>query len=258
MQKEIAKRFFHPISHIDYQVTISIPDEDIPPNGFPVLYLLDGNAYGTMVKEIIRLQSRRPEKTGVKPMVIVQIGYDTSEIFPSLRVYDFTPPSVSPVLPNRPDGTDWPTHGGADEFTSLLKDHIIPFVNRNVSVHTQEQMIFGHSLGGLFVLYLFFRSSNMFTQYLCCSPSIWWNEREILQYENYQSLIDGKKLVIGVEDVGKRNMFADALNVYERMQTSSPNMVQFLAPTGENHMSIVPTIISSALRFLLDEKNNRN
>lgn len=54
------------------------------------MYVLDGNSlFGTMV-EALRLQSRRPEKTGVVPAIIVGIGYQTEAPYHPLRHYDLT------------------------------------------------------------------------------------------------------------------------------------------------------------------------
>ena len=50
--------------HHDYQIMVFKPVEPPPPSGYPVIYLLDANSvFGTMV-EAVRVQGRRPEKTG--------------------------------------------------------------------------------------------------------------------------------------------------------------------------------------------------
>lgn len=61
-----------------YHIFISKPSTPPPPAGYPVIYLLDANSvFGTMT-EAVRIQGRRPEKTGVIPAVIVGIGYETA------------------------------------------------------------------------------------------------------------------------------------------------------------------------------------
>lgn len=73
-----------------------------------MIYLLDANSvFGTMV-EAMRMQSRRPEKTGVVPAVIVGIGYETDAPFDPGRYYDFTLPVPPAELPERPDGRTGP------------------------------------------------------------------------------------------------------------------------------------------------------
>ncbi|MBO1001220.1 alpha/beta hydrolase [Pseudogracilibacillus auburnensis] len=250
MLRNFSQTFQHPISDIPYKVTVSIPDEKVPSEGFPALYVLDGNAYGTVFKEIVKLQWRRPEKTKVSPMVIVSIGYDFNEVFPPLRVYDFTPFSSTTSLPPRPDGTSWPAHGGAEGFLQFLEKVVQPFVYEKAPVHADNQILFGHSLGGLFVLYTLFERPSLFNNYISCSPSIWWNECQILTYERKGCLSPNRKLFIAAEKAKKMNMHDHAFALFERLKVSNPDCISFLSPAGENHMSIVPTILSEALRFM--------
>ena len=250
LQHEFSKTFPHPLADTSYKVTVSIPKEAVPSKGFPVLYVLDGNAYGLLLKEMIQLQWRRSEKTKVCPMVIVSIGYDINEVFSPLRVFDFTPPTSSISLPPKPDGSEWPAYGGAERFLQLITRDIQPFVYEHAPVHRERQTLFGHSLGGLFVLYTLFQRRNLFQHYISCSPSIWWNECQILTYEQATCLLPNKKLFIAAEKVQKMRMYDHAFALYKRLKVLQPDQVAFRSPTNENHMSIVPTILSDALRFL--------
>lgn len=242
--------FTHPISTISYKVTVSIPQEEAPSKGFPTLYVLDGNAYGIMCKEIVTLQGQRSDKTGVPAMIIVSIGYDVNEIHPPLRVYDFTPPSSTFTLPPRPDGIPWPMHGGAKQFLQFIEQVVQPFVHEQASVDVHQQILFGHSLGGLFALYVLFERPELFQGYISCSPSIWWNARDILNYVQEDCLSNDKKLFIAAERERRNDMYDNALNLYERLSVNYPQTVAFNAPENENHMSIVPTILSEAFRYM--------
>ncbi|MBB4826347.1 putative alpha/beta superfamily hydrolase [Sporosarcina luteola] len=250
MLQQHYKTFQHPVVGESYEVTISVPMVSAPLEGFPVLYVLDGNAYGTMSKEILKLQWRRSDKTKVEPTVIVSIGYGTAEVFPSVRVFDFTPPSSTVSLPPKPDGTPWPAHGGADGFLRFIEKELLPFVGESAPIDANQQTLFGHSLGGLFVLYALCRRPDLFRNYISCSPSIWWNECQIFQ-EGQMKCLPGKKLFIGAEKGEKQNMYDNAFHLYERLRTDSPASVMFRSPEGENHMSIVPAILSEAIRFFM-------
>ncbi|WP_301110173.1 alpha/beta hydrolase-fold protein [Sporosarcina sp.] len=249
MLRDIVERFPHPTAGSSYSVTVSIPNEEPPAEGFPVLYILDGNAYGLMCKELLKLQWQRTEKTHIAPMIIVSIGYATEELHPSLRVFDFTPTPSAASLPERPDGTEWPAYGGAKEFLQFLEATVQPLVRRHASVDQENQILFGHSLGGLFVLYALFERPDMFSDYLSCSPSIWWNDQEILTYEQKDCLDSTKRLFLAAEQQEKGKMYESAFALYTRLKEHHPDSVTFTSPAGENHMSIVPTIFSEAIRF---------
>lgn len=238
--------------HHSYVINVFIPEQQpIPDNGYSVLYILDGNAYSTLFSEIIKLQSRRSEKTGIEPMLLVGIGYEGDEPFPSHRVYDFTPPAEEVDLPVRPDGSTWPENGGTEEFMDFLEEELIPFIDKKYKTNQQKQTIFGHSLGGLFVLYTLFQRSRLFSHYFSCSPSIWWNKQAILSYETNIDVKDVKGLFIAAEPIENKQMYANGLAMYENLSQRNKNLkTAFFAPEEENHMSIVPAVFSRGMRFL--------
>ncbi|MEK4300454.1 alpha/beta hydrolase-fold protein [Oceanobacillus sp. FSL W8-0428] len=237
--------------HHPYVINVFIPEQPVPDNEFPVLYILDGNAYGTLFSEIIKLQSRRSEKTGIDPTMLVSVGYEGDEPFQPNRIYDFTPFAEDTELPARPDGSPWPEHGGAEIFLDFLEKDLIPFINEKYKTNKQKQTIFGHSLGGLFVLYTLFQRSHLFSHYFSCSPSIWWNKQTILSYETKIDDKNVKGLFIAAEPIENKQMYANGLAMYENLSERNKGIkTAFFAPEGENHMSIVPTSFSRGMRFL--------
>lgn len=113
---------------LEYRILVSHPSGEAPPEGYPVIYALDGNAVFHTLAESARLQTRKPH--GYDPVVIVAIGYPSSEPFDmTRRCYDFTMPAELESLPKRPDGSEWPEHGGADSFLDLLQNEIMPMIS---------------------------------------------------------------------------------------------------------------------------------
>ncbi|MBU5266720.1 alpha/beta hydrolase [Virgibacillus proomii] len=241
--------------HHSYQIYVSVPELTAPNEGFPVLYVLDGNAYFTMFLEMMKLQIRRPDKTGIKPMVLVGIGYEGNEPFNPLRVYDFTPPAPIVHLPKKPNGEPWPEHGGADSFLRFLEKKLKPAIENICAIHKKKQILFGHSLGGLFALYTLFNKTNLFHQYFVCSPSIWWNERMILKDEEKMSINESKRIFIAAENNEEKSfMYDDAFALYNDLSSNYTFLKSaFISPREENHMSIVPSVFSRGIRFLSTE-----
>ena len=50
-------------------------------------------------------------------------------------------------------------------------------------VDSSRDILFGHSLGGLFALHVLFTHPEAFKTYLVLSPSIWFNNRVVLSHE---------------------------------------------------------------------------
>ncbi|MNI24946.1 Ferri-bacillibactin esterase BesA [compost metagenome] len=237
---------------------VSKPAVPPPPEGYPVIYVLDANAvFGTMV-EAVRLQSRRPDTTGVVPVMIVGIGYETREPFSPYRYYDFTPMATSEYH-KKPDGTPLPEQGGAAAFLQFIEEDLKPEIEREFAVDIGRQTIFGHSLGGLFALYVLFNRPEAFQCYIAGSPSIHWNWQYLEEAErrfvaNLESL--NVKVLLGAGEFEKTHVSRNsdrAHQLSERLSAYANRGVaaEFKEFEGEGHVSVLPVLISRALRFAL-------
>lgn len=135
---------------------------------YPVLYLLDSyynfdHAVGAV--NYLILNKLAPE------MIIVGIRN-------TRRNRDLTPGTEKLDERNK---KRLPNAGGADQFTAFLSKELIPFVNENYRA-APYKIIVGHSLGGLFNTYTFFKNPEFFDAYLTISPSLWY-ENDIFNKE---------------------------------------------------------------------------
>ncbi|KEK21959.1 alpha/beta hydrolase [Bacillus gaemokensis] len=242
----------------EYQIYISKPKQPAPSSGYPVIYVLDGNAFFQTFQEAIKIQSVRAEKTGVAPSIIVGIGYPIEGAFAaSERCYDFTPTSPSVDAPPTPNGKPWPKSGGANEFLTFIQDELKPQIEKNFKVDKERQTIFGHSLGGLFALHVLFTNINAFQNYFISSPSIWWNNQSVLEKEvGFINEFGKANTEIGVfltvGSLEREHMVLDTNALSERLLNLQHNKFrfEFYEAEGENHASVVPTALSKALRFV--------
>jgi predicted alpha/beta superfamily hydrolase len=246
-----------------YQIYVSTPAQEAPPQGFPVIYLLDANAlFGTMV-EALRVQSRVPEKTGVYPTIVVGIGYPTEAPFDPSRFYDFTMPTPKEVLdalPVRNKNAVRPEVGGAEAFRAFIEQELKPRIEHDYPIDTKQQAIFGHSLGGLFVLQTLFTQPHTFQTYVAGSPSVHWNKAKLQeQEEQFAAYLEQAQtkhnllITIGEQEKGHpSNMGANAMELYERLARLPKDKldVNFYEFEGEGHVSVLPALVSRAVRFL--------
>ena len=154
-----------------YRIVVSVPKGPAPSGGFPVIYVLDADAWFGMAVEIARM--REYEK--LAPAVIVGIGSPRHFFFDVTRSFDFTP-----VGSSDPD-FDGIELGGADEFIVFLAQSLKPWVASRYRVDRSRQTLFGHSLGGLFVLHVLLKAPDTFSVYLAASPSIRFSDRAIVK-----------------------------------------------------------------------------
>lgn len=153
----------------DYLIEIAVPNTPPPEAGYPVVYVLDGNAYLPLIRAA-RDTLRRDDQTA--PPLIVAIGYPDTERFDTARRWeDFTPSGVE-----RPDSAPGASRcqGGADRFLAFIDDTLKPWVASHYAIDPQHQALMGHSLGGLFTLHALLSQPEGFSHYIAISPSLWW------------------------------------------------------------------------------------
>jgi len=145
---------------------VPIRATDVPA---PVLYMLDGNA-AAMVFD----QSLLSDLAAHAAPVLVFIGYDNDlRIDSPARTYDYTAWVDTAEDEN---GVAQTSGGGAAAFLDVIQQQIKPEVQRRTRVDARQQALWGHSLGGLFVLSTLYTHPDAFQQYVSASPSLWWSQ----------------------------------------------------------------------------------
>jgi predicted alpha/beta superfamily hydrolase len=127
---------------------------------YDVLYVLDGGNWNIGV--ILPMQRFIHVNDHMPPTLVVSVmGID--------RNVELTPTHLSTW--------DAPT-GGADKFLGYIKDELIPYINQHYPSNG-ENTIWGHSLGGMFVLYALLKTPDAFKSYIAVDPSLWWDDHYV-------------------------------------------------------------------------------
>jgi len=162
-----------------HEIFVHVPAVEVPPGGFPVLYLLDANADFLLVVETLRRLARRPNASGIHPMVVVGIGYPDGPGYDLDRRYeDFTrgPPEISDA------GWQASTcYGGQAAFIDFVESRLKPFIRTRFPVRADFSALLGHSLAGYLVLDWLCQWPQAFRAFLAVSPSIWWGREAMLR-----------------------------------------------------------------------------
>lgn len=160
----------------EYLIQISTPDRTAPVEGFPVLYLLDGNAAFESAANIAKSVGAGANRLGLNPVVIVAVGYPDQNTFDvQKRALDYTPKTSAEFQAQAKY-----QYGGADQFIQFLDKELKPAINSRIKVNAQQQSLFGHSFGGLFALHTFFSKPQTFQRYIAASPSLWFDNYALL------------------------------------------------------------------------------
>ena len=249
-----------------FRMFVSTPVNSRPDIPYPVVYLLDGNQYFATATEIMTRLSYLKSAVSIAPAIIVGIGYPTDDPGEVIRrrAFDLTP-SVS-----RTSVRGISSSGGGDAFLRVIEEEIKPFVMSRYSVDRTRQTIYGQSLGGLMVLRVLFRNPAAFSTYIVSSPSIWFNDREVLADEDAFSKrarageLRLKILVTSAAEEQYRGsdpkllaadgrLVDNASELANRLARLSPSSITVVRTIfeGENHGSVPPSSLTRGLRFAL-------
>src|SRR5690606_6727817 len=142
---------------------------------YPVIYLLDGNAYFDAVASSVDGYIQR-KKLSVDP-IVVGIGYENAYVMDSLRNRDYTYPEALPA-------DSFKISGRGDKFYTFIQTKLIPYIDSAYRTDKTNRTIMGHSFGGYFVLYALtchLKDVAIFNNFVAASPSIYYHDYYLLK-----------------------------------------------------------------------------
>ena len=144
-----------------------------------VLYVSDANGLFAGAVEMVRFMQLSAH---LPPILVVGIGYRMGGIAETVivRARDFTPTYDEQFVRWFPEQK---LMGGADNFLAFIRDELKPWVQSHYRVDADDSMFFGHSLGGLFANYVLLTEPTTFRRYGIGSPSLWWHNDMMFDYE---------------------------------------------------------------------------
>src|SRR5262249_22672882 len=123
------------------------------------------------------------------------------------------------------------------------------------NVSHEDRGWYGHSLAGLFGVYLLLNNDGLFKRFVICSPSLWWDNKVIF------SMVEGKKeslpakafFSVGMlEGDSTHPMIEDLRELVEKLMERGDHSFEFTAEFIENetHLSVIPISFSRGLRYV--------
>lgn len=134
-----------------YRLDIGIPNAPPPATGYPVMYLLDGNNVMAELRD-----DWLGELNAGTPPLLVMVGYDIDGTYDGeQRTRDYTGAT-------------------AKAFLQVLQLRIKPQIQARHAVDLNRETLWGHSFGGLFVLYALLQAPEAFQTWIAASASLWY------------------------------------------------------------------------------------
>lgn len=155
--------------NVSVQIEVILPEsyDSTVERAYPVLYLLDGywnkEPVGIMYNHL-RFDNMIPE------IIVISIGYpDSITDYETQRIWDLTPTYDS----------GFEAGGNATALLEVLTKQITPFISENYRIDDTRTILSGHSLAGLFTLFVMYQESGSFTHYAAISPSALWADESL-------------------------------------------------------------------------------
>lgn len=212
----------------------------IPPNYKPgstakydVLYVLDGGNWNTgLIKQV---QHFLEGEGYMPPTIIVSVlGIDRNK--------DLTPTHLE----------GWKTSGGADKFLGFIKNELIPYVDKTYPSNG-DNTLWGHSLGGLFVMYAMLNEPKAFKSYIAVDPSLWWDKCYLpkIAADKLPALAGSNAtlFISGREGKDGKSMRIDTMDTVLKKTAPAGLAWKILAYPDETHSSVRLKSIYDGLKF---------
>ena len=171
-----------------YEIQVLLPENYDANQEYDVVYILDGYYH------FDNMRSTFTEESYLQDVILVGIFYrdyplpigtdsDNSGIgtllensgkVGELRAIDFT-------YPKNLDSTG----GGGALFYEFLATELIPLIDQNYSIDTNNRTIMGHSYGGYFVMFqmMEYYENPVFKNIISLDTQIWWADLYLLEKE---------------------------------------------------------------------------
>lgn len=252
---------------IDQKFIINV---GLPPNysqentKYPVVYVTDaGSNFSGLMSSLPLMQL----VNDLPHFILIGIDYKSkkSNDSMSLRNRDLTPTNdliwmsgqkeMYKIFGDLPEAEP----GGAKEFLEFIDHKVKPLINDKYHVNSSDQTYCGFSLGGLFGLFTLFTSPKSFNRYVIGSPSIWWDNKHILQIEEEYSK-NNKELPAKIfmsagdlEEEGDSDAFRMVTNVKSLSKTLKKRnyeglTIKTVILEDETHCSAVAATLNRGLR----------
>jgi predicted alpha/beta superfamily hydrolase len=243
----ITDSIFSNVLNEQRKIKICLPEEYRPGGNvkYDVVYILDGESHFEDFLYIYKFA--RNEKL-LPPLILISLP-STYTREGNMRDRDFLPEKT-------PDNA---MAGGADNFIVFLKNELIPYINRKLS-SPGDNSLFGHSLGGLFTMYVLLKEPNLFTKYYCSDPAFPWNNRRIItmteQAFRKSAALDKTLWINGGEETYRNVGIEEMDSVLIAM---APKLLRWKISIypNETHMSVRLKGIYDGLKYAYDGYNSK-
>lgn len=181
----------------EYMIKVTLPRNYDSQKEYKTLYYLDSWWLSELVLgayAILNLSEK------IEDVVLIGISLNGNlKDWNIQRIMDFTPSEYNMGFEMKAgkDDNAITLHknntGGADIFIEFIETKIFKLIELNYPNFGENRALMGHSYGGLFSFYTIQQKPQLFSSFIIISPSLWWNNSELLKKELFYAF-EGSKI----------------------------------------------------------------
>lgn len=227
------------------RIRIYLPEEYKPGSDakYDVVYILDGEIH---FDDFLFIYKFAKKEKLLPPLILVAIPNINTKGRNS-RNRNFMPEKATGNVKT----------GGADNFIAFLKNELIPYIDNKLPA-SGDNSLFGHSLAGLFTMYVLLKEPELFTNFYCSDPAFPWNNRRIISMaeETFKNTAELNKTlwITGVEETYRNVGIKKMDSVLKAMAPKGLRWKVSVYP-DETHMSVCLKGIYDGLKYTFDGYN---
>jgi predicted alpha/beta superfamily hydrolase len=226
-------------------INIYLPEDyqETDTTHYPVIYILDGGMEEDFIHLVGLVRFNTQPWIARFPKSIV-VGIENTK-----RRRDFTFQVDSLDFLNEMDISpeQFKEHGGSASYISFLARELKPSID-SIYRTSGENTVIGESLGGLLATEILLFHTELFTNYIISSPSLWWGNESLLETAE-NSTLDHVNVYIGAcQKKEEPRMYRDAKKLAHLLQkkNSASSRIYFDYLPEELHSTVLHQAVYNA------------
>lgn len=238
--------FTSALNNQEYRLFVSLPASyEDSEQRYPVLYVLDGNALFSLVRQISEMMGVLSPRE-VPELIIVGVGYPlpTYAQTATIRGRDLT---FEQFIPDPQSSYPWGETGGGKAFLEVLTEEILPFIDGKYRTAPADRGLIGWSMSGAFAHRTIFLHPGLFSRAVAIDS---FDTEATRLAAQPGSTLPIKHLFFGY--AGDSVSPEDEAELHSHLEVVKALGVRAKGHKfeGENHFSVVPAVISRGLRMI--------
>ncbi len=233
-------------------------------DGYPVVFVTDAVYSFPLVRSIRNLLGRNGQN--IEEFILVGLPPDPAVSSNTSRNRDYTPTDPTRGGALRPPGYSSAVYGEAAAYRDYLESDVFEFISTEYDADMDRKVFIGHSYGGLLGSYILLTKPQMFSAYILSSPSLWFDQRSIIniesEYSRSHSSLNARVMMYAGEYEGPGptprhftsvDLAGDMQRFEKRLQKRGYEgfTIDSIVLPDEDHLTVYPAAVSRGLLWAL-------